>query len=42
MNRDTGVDTMLLNRSLEVVRSAVRMLTSPGYLIKFKPTVIHI
>lgn len=41
-NRAPGVDTVLLNSSLSVVRPAVRVLNSPGYLIKFPPTMSYV
>ena len=42
MNFEFFVDNTLLNMSLAVIRSSVGVVTSPGKLIKFTPTVIRV
>jgi hypothetical protein len=39
INLAFGVETMLLNRILAVVRSAVLVLQLPAYLMRLPPTV---
>ena len=39
MKRSSGVEIVLLNNNFDIVISAVCVLNSPGYLIRFPPTV---